>query len=115
MKNYMYEKLKNHIGHDIVCVAYGDINNPDDICIECEDCNEVLISAETFEEEKKEVKMDFYISSNRDNSSGMSFNNKEEVLKEISLMIDDCIANGGTQFDINVDANASCYCQEEEE
>jgi hypothetical protein len=54
MKNYMYEKLKNHIGHDIVCVAYGDINNPDDICIECEDCNEVLISAETYEEEQQE-------------------------------------------------------------
>ena len=49
--NMMYELLKNHIGHNIVCVAYGDINDPDDICIECEDCNEVLISAETFEDE----------------------------------------------------------------
>lgn len=49
--NRMYELLKNHIGHNIVCVAYGDINNPDDICIECEDCNEVLISAKTFEDE----------------------------------------------------------------
>ena len=54
MKNYMYEKLKNHIGHDIVCVAYGDIDNPDDFCIECEDCNEVLVSAETFDEEEEE-------------------------------------------------------------
>lgn len=53
-KNFMYEKLKNHIGHDIVCVAYGDIDNPCDICIECEDCNEVLISAETFDEEEEE-------------------------------------------------------------
>ena len=47
----IYNALKTHIGHNIVCVAYGDINNPDDICIECEDCNEVLISAETFEDE----------------------------------------------------------------
>ena len=46
---YMYEKLRNHIGHNIVCVAYGDINNPVDICIECEDCNEVLVSAEDFD------------------------------------------------------------------
>lgn len=53
MKNYTYEKLKNHIGHDIVCVAYGDIDNPVDICIECEDCNEVLVSAETYEKEEK--------------------------------------------------------------
>lgn len=52
MRNYIYDKLKNHIGHDVVCVAYGDINNPDDICIECEDCNEVLISTETFEEDE---------------------------------------------------------------
>lgn len=55
MKNYMYEKLKEHIGHDIVCVAYGNIDNPNDICIECEDCNEVLISAETFEEEQEKT------------------------------------------------------------
>lgn len=47
--NWMYEKLKEHIGHNIVCVAYGDINDPVDICIECEDCCEVLVSAEDFE------------------------------------------------------------------
>ena len=46
--NAIYEKLKDHIGHKRVCVAYGDSENPDDICIKCEDCNEVLISAETF-------------------------------------------------------------------
>lgn len=52
MKNYMYEKLKQHIGHNIVCVGYGDIENPVDICIECEDCNEVLISSEDFDIEE---------------------------------------------------------------
>lgn len=51
--NYMFKTLKPHIGHNIVCVAYGDINDPTDICIECEDCNEVLISAETFNEEEE--------------------------------------------------------------
>lgn len=49
MRNYMYEKLKSHIGHKIVCVSYGDADNPADICIECEDCCCVLISAEDFE------------------------------------------------------------------
>ena len=48
--NYMYEKLKPHIGHNVVCVCYGDINDPEDICIECEDCCEVLISSENFDE-----------------------------------------------------------------
>lgn len=45
--NYMYNHLKNHIGHRIVCVPYGkEGEEPADICLECEDCNEVLISAE---------------------------------------------------------------------
>lgn len=54
--------------------------------------------------------MKFYIGV--ENASGMSFNNKEKFLKEISLMIEDCEANGGTQFDITVEADASCYYQE---
>jgi hypothetical protein len=47
--NYMFDKLRNHIGHNIVCVRYGDEDNTADVCIECEDCCEVLISAEDFE------------------------------------------------------------------
>ena len=43
------DKLMRHRGHNVVCVSYGDWNNPADVCIECEDCNEVLISAEDFE------------------------------------------------------------------
>lgn len=55
----MREILKPHIGHHIVCVCYRDPNGhpdaePFDICIKCEDCNEVLISAEAFEEEDTE-------------------------------------------------------------
>lgn len=42
-------KLMPHRGHRIVCVCYGDWHDPHDVCIECIDCNEVLISAETFE------------------------------------------------------------------
>lgn len=49
----MFDKLRPHIGHDIVCVCYGDPNDPNDICIECETCNEVLVSAETFEYEEE--------------------------------------------------------------
>ena len=51
MSNWLYDRLKPHIGHNIVCVCYGDYEDPQDICLECEDCNEVLISAETFDEE----------------------------------------------------------------
>lgn len=49
MSNYMFHKLKSHIGHHIVCVCYGDPETPADICLECEDCGEVLISAEDYD------------------------------------------------------------------
>ena len=52
MLNWIFEKLKHHIGHRITCVAYGDYDNPSDICIECEDCNEVLISSESIATEE---------------------------------------------------------------
>lgn len=51
--------------------------------------------------------MKFYIGS--DSGSGQEFNNKEDFLREPSLMIDDCEANCGSQFDITVDADASCF------
>lgn len=34
-----YKELKEHIGHNIVCVGYGKEN----VAIECEDCNEVIL------------------------------------------------------------------------
>lgn len=46
--NWMRQKLQPHIGHHIVCVAYGAINDPHDVCIECEDCMCVLVSAGDF-------------------------------------------------------------------
>ena len=42
-----YAWMKRHVGHHITCVYYGDsTNDPDDVCVECETCNEVLFSAE---------------------------------------------------------------------
>ena len=37
------------MGHDISCVTYGDSEDPSDICIECDECGTVLVSAEDFE------------------------------------------------------------------
>lgn len=51
-KNYMYRKLQEHIGHRIVCACYGDPDDPADICIECEDCQAILISAEDYDFEE---------------------------------------------------------------
>lgn len=87
---------------DIICGVKG-CNNPNsyDCMINTEDCK--LLETKN----KEEKTMTFYIGS--ENASGMEFNNKEDFLKEISLMIDDCKANGGTQFDIMVTTDASCY------
>ena len=45
------EKLKPHVGHKIVCVAYGEPDLPVNISIECQDCNEVLFSIDAPAEE----------------------------------------------------------------
>lgn len=50
-----------------------------------------------------------------DNGSGMEYYTKEEFLKEISLMIDDCIANGGTYFGASIDTDASCFLVDDDE
>ena len=42
-----YKWMNQHVGHHITCVRYGDNNDPEDVCIECETCNEVLFSAES--------------------------------------------------------------------
>lgn len=51
--------------------------------------------------------MKFYIGT--DLGSGQELNNKKDFLHELELMINDCEANGGTRFDITVDADAGCF------
>jgi len=51
----MYNKLKEHLGHNIECASYGkDLEN---ISIECTDCNEVLVSHDKEPEDNEEIKM----------------------------------------------------------
>lgn len=60
--------------------------------------------------------MKFYIStSGADEGSGMKYCDKEDFLKEIGLMIDDCISNGGTVFEASVYSDASCFDQSDED
>ena len=54
--------------------------------------------------------MKFSIYTKNDNGTGMEYTTKEQFLHEVGLMVDDCIANGGTYFSINVDADESCFC-----
>lgn len=56
--------------------------------------------------------MVFTIETLNDNGSGMEYSTKEAFLKELSRMVDDCIANGGTFFDAQIDSDASCFSKE---
>ena len=57
----------------------------------------------------------FTIETLNDNGSCMKYYTKEEFIKEIGLMIDDCIDNGGTFFDAAIDADVSCFYNDDEE
>lgn len=43
MSAHDYASLREHYGHKIVCVAYGNTKSPVNVALECEDCNEVLL------------------------------------------------------------------------
>lgn len=57
--------------------------------------------------------MNFFINTLNDCGSGLKYQNKEDFIKEISYMVDDCIFNGGTDFCVIVDSDASCFLTEE--
>ncbi len=48
VNSYLWDKLLSHRGHHVCIVTYGDIDDPANVCLECEDCGEVLIDAELY-------------------------------------------------------------------
>ena len=42
----LWEALAQHEGHDVCIRSYG--TPAQDICLECDDCGEVILSAETY-------------------------------------------------------------------
>lgn len=48
MKSFLVECLSSHVGHQIRIVYYGTEDNIADICLECEDCSEVVLDAELY-------------------------------------------------------------------
>lgn len=47
-------------------------------------------------------------------SSGVTYSNKEDFLQELSQMIDDCISSGCSLFNVEVDTNANCSTYDKE-
>lgn len=42
----LWDILKKHRGHHVSIVYYGDWDIPCSICLECDDCEQVLLDAE---------------------------------------------------------------------
>lgn len=40
--------FKKHRGHQVYITSYGDPEHPANICLECEDCGEVVLDAELY-------------------------------------------------------------------
>ena len=51
MSAYSYQELREHIGHAVVVVEYGNGVN---VAIECEDCCEVLLDFDEDEDEDED-------------------------------------------------------------
>lgn len=43
-----FRESRKHRGHKVSIVSYGDWDNPEDVCLECEDCGEVVLDAEIY-------------------------------------------------------------------
>lgn len=54
MDNYLAKKLLQHVGHNIEIAVYGDGINIYDVCVECVDCNEVLVDCNYDEDDEEE-------------------------------------------------------------
>ena len=44
-ENMLWDLLLKHKNHDVTIVTYGDPDAPADVCLECEDCGEVVLDA----------------------------------------------------------------------
>ena len=46
--NLLWDILLAHTGHDVKVVTYGDPDDPVDVALECDDCNQVLLDADLY-------------------------------------------------------------------
>ena len=44
----LWNALLAHRGHAVNIVSYGDWNEPQNVCLECEDCGCVVLDAELY-------------------------------------------------------------------
>jgi len=41
----LWDRLKSHFGHHVVIACYGDVDDPANVSLECEDCGCIILDA----------------------------------------------------------------------
>lgn len=44
----LWDILAKHYGHHVYVAKYGGHDDPQNVCLECEDCGEVVLDAELY-------------------------------------------------------------------
>lgn len=58
--------------------------------------------------------MDFDINTSIDNGNiSITFKSKEEFLQTLSALIDNCIVNNGSYFEVMIDSDINCFKERE--
>jgi len=47
-EDMLWDLLLEHRGHHVAIVSYGSPKDPSDVCLECEDCNKVILDADLY-------------------------------------------------------------------
>lgn len=58
--DWLWNTLLAHWGHRVSVAVYGDPNDPANVCLECDDCGEVVLDAELYTLKAKEDKKEWH-------------------------------------------------------
>ena len=90
MGAYSFEEIRDHIGHDLECVRYGQNDKCVNVSIECITCGEVLIDLHPNEYLAKEKDNDLTCPECKNDSSDAEY----EILREDDKTVFHCIECG---------------------
>ena len=112
---YNFDDLRNHIGHKIGCVRYGQGDEVLNVALECEDCNVVLVdlndgdllSKELAEDIGKTIyhswHIDDVISQARSRDINLSEQQAIEILQRVDHHKDSMIGISWDTLDVHTD------------
>ena len=104
MGAYTFEEIRDHIGHKLECVRYGQNDKCVNVSIECITCGEVLIDLHPNEYLAKEKDNDLTCPECKNDSPGAEY----EILKEDNKSCLCSVKNDSQQQASPIDSQYSC-------